>query len=137
MQAHDRGAKYNFDSEGIIGHYSLSLVHTTLAYEIGVDPTSIPPFATICTGIRNFCMHIHLDIVSIGVGPVGVHVRCLHSGPWTCRGVEQVIVIRASVRISQLDYPSLVIYIVYCYCYNSSYFSPRRVVACQVLCCVL
>lgn len=46
-------------------------------------------------------MHIHLDIVSIDVGPVGVHVRCLHSsGSWTCRGVEQVIVIRAHVRIS-------------------------------------
>jgi hypothetical protein len=73
----------------------------TLAYEIGVDSTSIPAFATICTGIRNFCVHIHLDIVFIGIGPIGVHVRCLHSSePWTCRGVEQVIVIRASVRIS-------------------------------------
>ena len=59
-------------------------------------------------------MHIRLNIVSIGFGPVGVHAGCLHSGLWTQRSIiEQVIVIRlVSYFAHDFDYPPLVIYIV-------------------------
>lgn len=80
MQAHNRGAKYDFDSERIAPLL-------TLAYDKnGVDP-----------GFRNNLqwnlqfLHAHSSGHCIyRRWAVGVHVGCLHSsGSWTCRGVER------------------------------------------------
>ena len=95
---------------------------------------SIPAFATICNGICNFCMHIHLDIVSIGVGPLecmlDVYTVVDHGhveGSRGNRSSDLVSVFRT--RLPNTCY-------LYCIllCYNLSYFSPRRVVIFFVLC---